>query len=100
MPIAITNGMNDQASSSGIDPWIGAPTCVPVWSWYLMAKIATKITTAIAKNDVTPRIRKYSLSTSAANVDACGGKIGMEDNIRPTRDPPLACAFRDAASAG
>ena len=58
MPIAITKGMNDQASSSGIDPWIGAPTFVPVSSRYLTAKIATKITTAIAKNDVTARIRK------------------------------------------
>src|SRR6185369_17809020 len=46
-----------------------------------MAKIATKMTTAIAKKDVTARIRKYSLSTSEAYVDACAGKMGMADNI-------------------
>src|SRR5688572_15319171 len=64
-----------------MEPVIGAPTLSPVLSRYLMAKITTRTETSSAKNPVTARMKKYRLSTSGANEDACSGKSGIPDNI-------------------
>src|SRR3954468_7595829 len=70
-------GMNDQASSSGNDPSMRAPTSPSCRRRYLMPNSTMKNTTAKAKNAQVATMKKYSASTSLAIDEACSGNSGI-----------------------
>jgi hypothetical protein len=74
--IARMNGMPVQSSSSDSEPWMSAPTSPGFFRWYLNVNARMATDTSTAKNTDTPRMKKYSVSTSEATVDAEGGKRG------------------------
>src|SRR5678816_4936119 len=80
----IRNGMIDQASSSGIEPVIGAPTASGSLVRYLTAKYTTRMLVRMPKKAVTPMMNQYSWSTCGAIVDACAGMIDKWDTVSYT----------------
>jgi hypothetical protein len=56
--IEMMNGMIDQPSSSGIDPWIRCPTASGSLVRYFTAKTITTTDTSTAKNAVTAMMKK------------------------------------------
>ena len=89
------NGMIDQASSSGIEPVIGAPT-------FSRSSVAV-LHGEVDDHDSTTRMREerrdredeeIQLVHLGASVDACSGNSGMPDNI--DAQACLSATWRDS----